>query len=218
MRWWQLALAAGALLGLLALVPLQFHFRYERIVDQPERLAGEVRVLGLRITLDGLLRWAQKREEQTARRKDKPKPDAATGEVAEAEPHGLARLRELLTRVREAQRYLVAVRYLLQSLHVGRWELAIEFGTGDAAATGLVIGAIWALFGTMQAVLRETTRLTPGQPRFHLQPNFTKAVLQTRFACIVTIRIGHIIAAGAKLLQTGLKGVPSWRVSTPSRG
>lgn len=208
MRWWQWVLPVVALLALVPFMPLEFGLTWERTEHQPEVLHAEVRLFSVRIPIRLMPKV-----------KRPPVRSLHAWRWRLMRPGGLrATLQSARTMLRANQRQAPIARYLLSVLTVRRFELALEFGSEDAATTGLAVGGIWALFGTLTAILRETVKLAPGQPRFHLTPNFTQPVLQARFSCIVSLRVGHIIVAGAKLVQPGLKGVMAWRTSTQFRG
>lgn len=115
-------------------------------------------------------------------------------------------------------RFREAARYLMAAVFIRRLTVAVELGTGDAALTGLTIGALWSLFGASRGVATRSLRFGPGQPQLLVTPRFDRCALRLRLNCILTLRVGHIIVAGSKLLQVRTKGVSSWWVSTPSRG
>lgn len=201
LRWWQLGLMAA--LALLPLLPLTLGIRYEH-TGGPDRLVVWVRLFGgLRLEYAMKLKGDQLGEDLLARL-----------------PAGGPRewLAALRTRLEWWRRFSEATHYLMATTVVQRLTIAIELGTGDAALTGLAIGALWSLFGAACSLGARTLRFAPGQPQLLVTPRFDRTALRLRLNCILTLRVGHIIVAGSKLLQVRAKGVSAWWVSTPSRG
>jgi len=201
LRWWQLGLMAA--LALLPLLPLTVGIRYEH-EGGPDRLTVWARLLGvLRLEYAIQPEGGQLGEDLLAR--------LLAGSPREW-------FTSLRTKLDQWGRFSEAARYLMAATVVQRLTIALELGTGDAALTGLTIGALWSLFGAARGLATRSLRFAPGQPQLLVTPRFDRAALRLRLSCILTLRVGHIIVAGSKLLQVRAKGVSSWWVSTPSRG
>lgn len=201
MRWWQWVSLAGLIV--VPLLPLTFGVWYAH-EGGPDRLKVWLRLFGLFRLEYSIPLASGQLSEDLIRRLPPGGPDA-----------WLAAARD---RLRQLDRFGRAVRYTLAAVYVRKLAVAVEFGTGDAALTGLTAGAIWSLFGGSRGFVPGLIRFAPGQPKLYLTPRFDGALLHLRFSCIFTLRVGHIIVAGSKLVQVGMKGVRSWRVSTQFRG
>lgn len=201
MRWWQLLILAALIV--LPLLPLTFGVWYAHD-GEPDRLKVWLRLFGL-IRIEYNIRLASGR---------------LTEDIIERLPPGGpdAWLAAARRRLSQLDRFNTATLYLMSSVYIRRLAFAVELGTGDAALTGLTVGAIWSLFGSSRGLAPRLLRFAPGQPQLFLTPRFDRAGLRLRFSCIFSLRAGHIIVAGSKLVRVGMKGVTSWRVSTPFRG
>lgn len=94
---------------------------------------------------------------------------------------------------RAAQRARSAYRLIRPALRViERFEWRTELGAGDAAATGLLAGALWALKATVVGVLaREHVFLQA--PRLDVVPNFRQTRFALEICCIFRFTLGDII-------------------------
>lgn len=68
-----------------------------------------------------------------------------------------------------------------------------KFGTGDAASTGMLYGAIWTLVGNVYAFLCRFFNIK--FPEVELVPNFNEKAFEIETEGIIKIRIVHIITA-----------------------
>ncbi|MFL6557812.1 MAG: DUF2953 domain-containing protein, partial [Bacillus sp. (in: firmicutes)] len=91
------------------------------------------------------------------------------------------------------------------------WDTLI--GAGDAAHTGMITGAIWALKGSIIGIISHYLRLRE-VPKVTVTPHFQAAVIQTRLTCIIQFRIGHAILAGLKLIKFWKGGLPHFKKKT----
>ncbi|UNL84498.1 DUF2953 domain-containing protein [Priestia koreensis] len=73
------------------------------------------------------------------------------------------------------------------------WRSAV--GAGDAAHTGMLVGAIWTAKSGIISLMSQYFRLV-GQPFIAIQPDFQRLRSQTHLSCIFKFRIGHAIVAG----------------------
>ncbi|MGE5560040.1 MAG: DUF2953 domain-containing protein [Chloroflexota bacterium] len=201
MRWWQLALLVA--LVVVPMLPLTFGVWYEH-VGGPDRLTVWLRLFGLLRLQYAVPLVRGQLTEDLIERLPPGGPDA-----------WLAAARE---RLLWFGRFGTTARYLMSAVFIRRLSLAVEFGTGDAALTGLTAGAIWAVFGSSRCLVPGLLRFARGEPRLFLTPRFDRTGLRIRFSCIFSLRVGHIIVAGSKLVRLSIKGVTAWRASTPFRG
>lgn len=77
--------------------------------------------------------------------------------------------------------------------------LRASFGTGDAAHTGIVCGAIWTLIGNVYAFLCRFLNLE--FPEVELIPCFNEKVFKIEAEGIIRIRLVHIIMCGFKIIH-----------------
>jgi hypothetical protein len=86
-------------------------------------------------------------------------------------------------------------------------------GVGDAAHTGTITGAIWALKGSIIGLLSHYFKLKE-MPKISVTPHFQAAVIETRLTCIIQFRIGYAILAGLKLIKFWKGGLPHFKKKT----
>ncbi len=104
---------------------------------------------------------------------------------------------------------LKALRYLLPRIQASGGA-QIVFGSGDAAQSALLYGALNALNQTLQAV-------RPGKWKIFLGVDFSKRMLSGRIAGMIEFRAGHIMGAALIAALEYAKGrIHSW-TNTPSK-
>jgi hypothetical protein len=86
-------------------------------------------------------------------------------------------------------------------------------GVGDAAHTGIITGAVWALKGSVVGMLSHFLRLKE-IPVLSVTPHFQLAIIQTHLTCIFQFRIGYAILAGLKLIKFWKGGRPNLKMNT----
>lgn len=74
----------------------------------------------------------------------------------------------------------------------------LRYGTGDAANTGIMYGAIWAFVGNVYAYL--CRHFYVEFPTVELEPQFDKTAFEIEAQGIITTRLVHIIKCVLKLL------------------
>jgi len=102
------------------------------------------------------------------------------------------------------------IRRFLKKVKVTELEWNTLLGTGDAALTGMVTGAAWAVKGSIIGVISSYFKLLV-IPQMIVQPHFQFAVAQTSFKCMLHFRIGHAMVAGIKLLKFWKGGRPQFK-------
>jgi hypothetical protein len=105
------------------------------------------------------------------------------------------------------------VRNFLQKVTIKSLEWDTLIGVGDAAHTGMITGAIWALKGSLIGLLSHYFKLKV-MPKITVTPHFQATVMQTRLSCIIQFRIGHAILAGLKLFKFWKGGLPHFKKKT----
>ena len=94
-----------------------------------------------------------------------------------------------------------------------RFEWHTIIGLGDAAHTGMITGAIWAIKGGIIGLISHYIKLKE-MPKITVTPHFQAAVIQTEFTCIFQFRIGYAILAGLKLIKFWKGGRPNFKKKT----
>ena len=77
--------------------------------------------------------------------------------------------------------------------------IRVRYGTGDAAITGMIYGAIWALVGNIYSLLARAVRIE--FPTVELQPVFGGKAFEIEAEGIIRARLVHIITAAVRSLK-----------------
>jgi hypothetical protein len=101
----------------------------------------------------------------------------------------------------------IIVRKFLRRISIKKFEWHSLMGVGDAAHTGMLTGALWAVKGGIIGILSHYLRMKV-MPNLSVTPHFQAAVIQSRLSCIFQFRIGHAILAGLKLIKFWKGGKP----------
>lgn len=81
----------------------------------------------------------------------------------------------------------------------------IEIGGRDAAETGLLAGAFWAINGLVTARLYNHFTVRKENIKYNVIPHFDKEILLCKLICILSFKTSHIIFTGYKYLFLILK-------------
>lgn len=81
----------------------------------------------------------------------------------------------------------VRKRILVESLRLG-----INFGTGDAASTGIGVGSLWAAIYGVVAFLANFVRVT--EPDITVAPDYENSVIDVGGECIIKFSLANLIA------------------------
>jgi uncharacterized integral membrane protein len=92
------------------------------------------------------------------------------------------------------------IRKFLSHVTIRKLEWHTFAGTGDAAHTGMLTGALWAIKGSIIGLISHYTKLK-APPDITVTPHFQFAVSQTAFSCMIHFRVGHAMLAGIKLIK-----------------
>ncbi|MDQ0196991.1 DUF2953 domain-containing protein [Neobacillus ginsengisoli] len=109
----------------------------------------------------------------------------------------------------------VVIRKFFSKVTIKQFEWHSMIGIGDAAFTGTLTGALWAIKGSIAGMLSQYLKMKE-MPNLTITPHFQLAVLQTRFTCIFQFRIGQAILAGLKLIKFWRGGRPHFKSKTNS--
>lgn len=102
------------------------------------------------------------------------------------------------------------VKKFLKKVSIKQFEWYSAIGVGDAAHTGMVTGAIWAIKGSIIGLLSHYLRILE-TPKIMVTPDFHQMTSQTRIICIFQFRIGNAMLAGIKLLKFWKGGRPVFK-------
>lgn len=97
-------------------------------------------------------------------------------------------------------RFHRSLKYASSRTRVKKLEWSSEFGLANAANTGLLTGAAWALKSSLLTAVSAYSHMET-VPRICVRPNFQKPLFHTLLDCIFEIRIGHIMIAGLKAVR-----------------
>lgn len=81
--------------------------------------------------------------------------------------------------------------------------IRLKYGTGDAAITGVIYGAIWSLVGNIYSLLCRFFRVE--FPTLELEPVFGSKAFEIEAEGIITTRLVHIITAVIRSLKIYFK-------------
>ena len=82
---------------------------------------------------------------------------------------------------------------LRKAIYAKKINLHINYGSGNAASTGIITGAIWA--GIYNVVSFISSVITIAQPKINLVPNYTEKQCSAKCECIITSRLANLIGA-----------------------
>jgi len=101
-----------------------------------------------------------------------------------------------------------ALKFLLRRTRLCRLEWRTLVGLPDAAHTGMVVGGLWSLKGTVLTVLYRLVSKKSTLPEVAVLPHFTGSSFGLLIHCIFTFRLGHIMVTAVKLAcLTGRQGL-----------
>lgn len=114
---------------------------------------------------------------------------------------------EIINNVKKAKQFLekvihlhVIVKKFMRHISVHKLEWKSLVGLGDAAHTGIAVGTIWALKGGIIGIVSKYMKLM-STPNVMVTPYFQENLLQTRFECMISFRIGYAIVAALSVVK-----------------
>ena len=171
---------------------ITFLFSKITVVLEYKKYPGEKLYSKLRLTLFGFSL------DKLIKERAKPKKE----ETDSKEKVSLAKKLEAYTRtIKTVSKIYSSSRYHIQrSLCVETLDFHIKFGVGDAAATGILTGAIWTLLYSLTALVSCVGTLRDHY--FEVVPVYTEAGLITEGRAKFSIRIINAIFLAVKLYLT----------------
>nr|GGG61592.1 hypothetical protein GCM10011398_01090 [Virgibacillus oceani] len=94
----------------------------------------------------------------------------------------------------------IAARTFFERMHVHRLEWNTFFGTGDVSSTGIAAGGLWTIKGSLIGFAGTISTLEC-EPIISVLPNFQRKFIDSKFDCIVSIRIGQAMYALIKVIR-----------------
>ncbi|GKU81571.1 DUF2953 domain-containing protein [Niallia sp. NCCP-28] len=99
------------------------------------------------------------------------------------------------------------IRSFLSKVTIKNIEWSSIVGLGDAAHTGAVSGALWAVKGGIIGIISQYMRMQ-NMPKINIYPQFQRVASETLFTCMFQFRIGHAMFAGIKIIKFWKGGFP----------
>lgn len=175
----------------------------------PLRITAEYRRGGVRLTFRSLFlrytfdpkksngRKEKKKDENTDNTSENVKNDAESVQTAENFFEKIEKLKKNYRDFREIfDVFFKTAKYKIRFSDI---YIKIHYGSGDAADTGMLYGAVWALVGSVYGFLCRNFYIA--FPDLELVPDFDKKVFEAEAEGIITARPVHIIIA---LIRVGL--------------
>ncbi|MDF9760172.1 MULTISPECIES: DUF2953 domain-containing protein [Peribacillus] len=120
---------------------------------------------------------------------------------------GFADMKELLQHMVGFHR---VVRQFTGKIQVKKFSWHSIVGTKNAAHTGVLTGACWALKGSIIGLLTTYFNFRI-MPAYSITPDFQRWQANTSISCILQFRIGQAMVTGIKLLRYWKGGKPHFR-------
>lgn len=98
------------------------------------------------------------------------------------------------------RRFFAAMRYKIK---IPVWRITLDFGTDNAAATGMLYGSVWGAVGTIYPLLARYAYVV--YPMLDITPDFYGKRFDIKMKSIIKVRPVHIINAAVPPLLTYLK-------------
>ncbi|MHB8172584.1 MAG: DUF2953 domain-containing protein [Thermincolia bacterium] len=204
----QYIVATGILLALMAQITVEIRVNYRRL-GKDDLLAihfSTMRgILGFKVEMplvEMVKSWFKPLIKLVVRVEGKGGKslgeEERTIDSADIEWHRVPRLLGLV--IRGLRRFRPAITYFVRHLWMRQFKWRTRLGLGDAAGTGVGIGALWGIKGVIYTRLRNNTSPTGVRPQVQVIPSFHQPAFATDFDCIFAIRTGHIIITGINFL------------------
>lgn len=93
--------------------------------------------------------------------------------------------------------------WLIEHIKCTRFIWKTSLGIGDAAATGIGGGFLWAVKGILLCIMKKTVSGENCKIEIDVTPVFDRETIKTEFDCIFHLRTGYIIIACIRLFVLG---------------
>lgn len=89
--------------------------------------------------------------------------------------------------------------YWSSKLIIKDFSFILKYGTNDAAFTALLYGVVWAILGSVLALLNNNLRFSTKD--IIITPYFDNETINIEFSCIIKFKFGDIINTGIMLFR-----------------
>ncbi len=185
--WICLGILLAAIIALL-FAPLKIDIEYRN-----SKLIITVKCLFVKVTLDRE-NFAKKKSGQATRTKSQSTEKAGALEKLKNLKKSFDEIRFILHDVFEHMR---------DKIEFSGIYVRVKYGTGDAAITGMIYGAIWSFIGSVYGFLCRFFRVR--FPKVELEPQFGGKAFEIEAEGIITTRLVHIIIAAIRSGKNILK-------------
>ncbi|RAP19020.1 hypothetical protein C2W64_04292 [Brevibacillus laterosporus] len=125
----------------------------------------------------------------------------------------LHRVQELVERIQD---FYPIFRQALRHVYCEKLQWQTIIGTGDAAATGTLIGLVLGIKNMLASMLSYYISLQE-MPRITVEPMWNATIIRTELSCVLFFRVGHVIVALVRIAIKMKKGrARKWQI-TPFR-
>lgn len=97
--------------------------------------------------------------------------------------------------------YADFMRWVTEKVHFERLYWVTRVGFEDAAVTAIAVGTYWAVKSYIISALWHKHDHASFSPIVKVMPIYNQEIFHTDFECIFSVRLGHIIGAGIRLLR-----------------
>jgi len=173
----------GILLILLIAVSLLLFLKFSVILStEGKNINIKIKILGIAFSIP-----LSKNEKAKEEKKEKPKV-----ETEETVMEKFLNLRNNFTRQKNAIE--LAVIYLRKKIEIDDFGITGEFGTGNAASTGIAYGAVNAFINTVFGFLGQLF-LIKKAPVTAVKLEYNKAVFNLKFAFMIKTKLWYLLKA-----------------------
>ncbi|WP_139364843.1 DUF2953 domain-containing protein [Sutcliffiella halmapala] len=215
MLWIGVLVGIAILLFLLIIftkITIHFYFHHEQ--DNDQMIVKLSAWFGLiRYTIDVPLIKVDK-DSASIQVKEKTKMGAAGKTKEKEKDYSPKDIFQSIGDTYELVRHVVGmheiVRRFLSKVEIKKLEWHSNVGLGDAAYTGMVVGAAWSLKGGIVGFMSQYTKMK-ADPVLSITPFFQQAVSQTLVKCMIRFQIGYAILAGIRTVKYWKGGRPKFK-------
>lgn len=111
--------------------------------------------------------------------------------------NNIKKVKELLNHVVGFHRI---IRRFFSHIHITDLEWKSGVGVGDASHTGMIVGGLWTVKGSMVGLVSHYMKLK-AKPNISITPYFQHLYSETHLTCMISFRIGYAIGAVLRILK-----------------
>lgn len=109
----------------------------------------------------------------------------------------LSQIKKIIKQLIDAK---VVVRRFMSKIHIHEFNWITKFGTGDASVTGMLSGGLWAIKGSLIAIIVDHMKIK-SKPVINVVPIFQHRYLYSECKCMVSFRVGQAIVAFFRIVR-----------------